>query len=196
MPKLSPVTTTRFSADRAVFRSTYESVGASKESKLVAPVPTSDDTVTPAYPRELRGQPALLVGSWHCTVVAEVHAVLRAPYPSTAALADKSADPKFSPVTVTELRPLEAMFRNAVDSTGLSYEKNLGPVPVSRFTVRANVGSSRFAVMQLTDVDDDHELVRQSLERTVSVAVSSNQPKLRPVTLMDDPPVSGELPTT
>ena len=196
MPKLSPVTTTRFSADRAVFRSTYESVGASKESKLVAPVPTSDDTVTPAYPRELRGQPALLVGSWHCTVVAEVHAVLRAPYPSTAALADKSADWRFSPVTVTELRPLEAMFRNAVDSTELSYEKNLGPVPVSRFTVRANVGSSRFAVMQLTDVDDDHELVRQSLERTVSVAVSSNQPKLRPVTLMDDPPVSGELPTT
>ena len=69
-------------------------------------------------------------------------------------------------------------------------------MPISRFTVTANVGSSRFAVMQLAEVADDHEVVRQSLERTVSVVVSSEDPKLRPVTLMELPPVSGELPTT
>lgn len=50
--------------------------------------------------------------------------------------------------------------------------------------------------MQLAQVADDHEVVRQSLERTVSVVVSSEDPKLRPVTLMELPPVSGELPTT
>jgi hypothetical protein len=103
-----------------VFRSTYESVGASNESKLVAPVPTSADTVTSAYPRDPRGQSAVLVASWHCNVVADVHAVLKAAYPSAAALADRSMDPKFSPVTVTELRPLEAMFKTTVVRIGAS----------------------------------------------------------------------------
>jgi hypothetical protein len=71
----------------------------------------------------------------HCTLVLlDQLAVLHIP-PASTAVWVKSKLPKLSPLTVTELPPLAALFSITVLITGPSKENRLSPVPATAPTV-------------------------------------------------------------
>jgi hypothetical protein len=134
-PKLRPVTVTEDSPLSAPFENPCDTAGASNDI-TPSPVPAAPPTVT----RTVResptdDQPAVLKQD---TVVALDQADVSHPLSASAELTVRSTEPKSSPATVTELRPLVAEFSPARDPTGASNENTDEPVPATAPTVTAS----------------------------------------------------------
>jgi len=134
-PKLRPVTVTEDSPLSAPFENPRDTAGASNDI-TPSPVPAAPTTVT----RTVResptdDQPAVLKQD---TVVALDQADVSHPLSASAELTVRSTEPKSSPATVTELRPLVAEFSPARDPTGASNENTDEPVPATAPTVTAS----------------------------------------------------------
>ena len=113
-PKLSPVTVTELPPLTALFNSPYEATAASKLSDALA-VPTMLPTLTADTP-----QTVLAALPRHASAVAEIHDDLSHTTVSKTAVPLRSTEPKLSPLTVTELPPLNGPFCSHADPTAAS----------------------------------------------------------------------------
>ena len=132
-PKLSPVTVTELPPLTALFNSPYETTAASKLSDALA-VPTMLPTLTADTP-----QTVLAALPRHASAVAEIHDDLSHTTVSKTAVPLRSTEPKLSPLTVTELPPLNGPFCTQPDPTAASKLYAALAVPATPPTLTADM---------------------------------------------------------
>jgi len=136
----------------------------------------------------------------HAKVVADVHADVRHTPSDNAMLDVKSYLAKSRPATVTELKPLTALFRSPNVSTGASKLNMIGLVPNANEPTVIVDRMKPFAWeadMQFTIVAVDQLVVKQgSDDARSSVADASAAMKLSPETVENEPLVSTIFPSS
>ena len=177
-----------------------DAAGASK-LKIENPVPTTPATVMPNERGIARDADAR-----HATVVTDVQPVVLQgwawPYATDAVAVP---EPKLRPETVSDAPPVIGPLRHPTESVGASNDQissrpwsmlqGARPVP----TIAATVTSMKpgyapmCAVRQATEVDDDHIDVAHAAEAAAAESVKSAAPKLRPETVIVEPPLSAEF---
>jgi len=192
--KLKPVSvieTPRVSG--AFFGKEADATGESNENEPDPPVPRTCAMVTVA-PMDSD----IPLDGLHCSVVAELHEVVRHSVVPTLALAVKSTSPKFKPEIVTAPPPLVGVFRGARKlATGASNDSASGFVPIRALTVtrKSMAEPTRpLAFEHCTVVIDDHEVVVQLALSSCTVGVDScSRPKSRPLIVTTDVVDAGML---
>jgi hypothetical protein len=104
--------------------------------------------------------------------------------------------PKLRPKTVREDWPLKATLRCPELASGASKVIIFCAVPNIRPTVTTADGNKAATLLlptQATEVLDDHDMVPQTSSDKRPVAVASNDVKLSPITVTDDPPLGAEF---
>jgi hypothetical protein len=136
---------------------------------------------------------AIAVRLKHTSVVAELHDDVPQTTISSALVALRSTEPKPSPLTVTELPPLQAPFRTQPDPTAASKLSALQPVPARAATVTVTPGSTDAAAraLQLTVVAELHDVVVHTPSASCAEPVGSADAKPSPIIVTDAPPVHG-----
>jgi hypothetical protein len=136
-PKPSPITATHpppvIGAFAAALPSALLTTGGSKLYAALA-VPTRPPTLTADMPYI-----SIAVRLRHTSVVAELHDDVLQTTISSALVPLRSTEPKLSPLTVTELPPLQAPFRTQPDPTAASKLYPSNCVPVGPPTVTATL---------------------------------------------------------
>ena len=84
----------------------------------------------------------------HATVVAELHDVVAQATPASCAVLDSSPYPKLSPVTVTELPPLTALFNSPYEATAASKLSDALAVPTMLPTLTADTPQTVLAALR------------------------------------------------
>ena len=152
--KLSPHTVTMLPPLNAPFRTHPDPTAASKLYTALA---------VPAMPPTLTAEMPYIVNTGllrHASVVADVHEEVLQTIVSSAPPGLRSTEPKPSPHTVTELRPLTAQFRTQPDPTAASKLYPSTCVPAMPPTVTLDVCTPVMAALDahpklVADVHDD-----------------------------------------
>jgi hypothetical protein len=103
----------------------------------------------------------------------------------------KSSEAKPSPVTVTDVPPVCGAFRMVAERAGESKLNTDTSVPTRALTVKKAEGKCVDSTFDkhCTLVVDDHAVVTQIPPPIDTEAVKACTPKLRPVTVTDEPPL-------
>jgi hypothetical protein len=159
--------------------------------KLARVVPATAATVTVLVRwAERSGAPR------HATVVELDQAAVRQRASESCAVCVVSTEPKLRPVTVTEERPVEAAFKNADDTAGVSYVKVSADVPATALTVTNETSSVPYPctlAWHVTLLMEDHAAVEQCDSAIATELLSTIEPKFRPVTVKESPVEPGKL---
>ena len=191
-PKLSPVTVTELPPLTALFNSPYEATAASKLSDDALAVPTMLPTLTADTP-----QTVLAALPRHASAVAEIHDDLSHTTVSKTAVPLRSTEPKLSPLTVTELPPLNGPFCTHADPTAASKLYAVLVVPARPPTLTADMPYIAIAVRlrHTSVVAEIHDDVPQTTISSALVALSSTEPKPSPLTVTELPPLQAPFRT-
>ena len=188
-PKFNPESEIIWPPDEATFESVLLTTGPSKLKSLRL-VPTRDDPTA----RTRAADADFGITVLQATVVADVHAdVLHAPSESNT-LALGSHTPKLSPVTVTELPPLEAELSCPYDATAASKLYTALAVPATPPTLTADTPYVVLTPLlkHPSVVADVHLDVLHTTISSAPVALRSTEPKLSPTTVTELPPLTAE----
>jgi len=190
--KLRPVNVTNV-VDCAILTNPEKLRTAESKLKIGRPVPTADATVTlplqDVSKSSLDKQPRL---------VADVHDDVTQTPRSSPAVAEKSREPKLSPLTLNNAYPLCGAFSRTSDATAESKLKIGRPVPAADATVTLplpNISKSPLDT-QPTVVAEVHDDVKHTPRSSPALAVASLVPKLTPLTVNDAYPLSGKFAST
>jgi len=169
---------------RAILTTDDEAIAASNENALDA-VPTTDDTVnwSSNWPCAAAGT----AGDLHCALDADVHVAVEHAAVCSAAVAVKSCDPKFKPLTLMLAPPLAGALRFTKEMTPASKLTSEDDVPTSPPTVNAGVEGNTATGMpaQRTSVAVVHDEVAQEPRCRYADSVALSAAKLRPSMLSD-----------
>jgi hypothetical protein len=184
---LSPLTLSDAYPLCGAFRAASDATAESK-LKIGCPVPTANATVTlplqDVSNSSLDKQPRR---------VADVQDDVTHTARSSPTVAEKSREPKFSPLTLNDAYPLCGAFSRTSDAAAESKLKLGMLVPASDATVTLplpKISKSAFdaQVKVVADVQDD---VTHTPRSSPAVAERSRKPKLSPLTLNDAYPLCG-----
>ena len=185
MPKLSPLTLTELPPLTALFSSPYDATAPSKLYPSTC-VPAYEPTLTLTEFTSVTAAP-----DKHPTLVADVHDdVLHTPSDSEP-LKLTSRAPKLSPLTLTELPPLTALFRKSAETTAASklYELSSLPTTAPVVIVIVRIAAAAASVRHCTLVAELQDPVVHTAPETIALDVMSYTPKVRPLTVTEVSPL-------
>jgi hypothetical protein len=190
-PKPRPVTVTELPPLKALFNSPYEPTAASKLYTALA-VPAMPPTLTADMPYIV-----LAVLLTHTSVVPELQDDVPHIADSMTAVTLRSTEPKLSPLTVTELPPLEAPFCTQLDPTAASKLYAALAVPATLPTLTADMPYILVAVLlrHASAVPELHDDVLHATISSAVVALRSTEPKPSPLTVAELPPLEAPFRT-
>jgi hypothetical protein len=154
----------------------YDATGASKVSPTIC-------VLTTAATVKLKSADALNAGLLlHAADVPDVQAAVKHEPSASSLLVVKSCVPKFRPVTVTDVKPVGAVFPRLCETRGESSVNAVCEVPATApsVIVRMDSMSAATPVRHFTLVPVVHEAVKHSACASLDDAVKSSPPKFKP----------------